>query len=587
MGKTWPPSFIHYLITCLLIAISFELHAQGTWIALRDTAPGLNNGVMLLLTDGSVITTITDDPNAVWDDSCGPAWNKLIPDSTGSYVNGKWEPMASMHNSRIYFSTWVLPNGKVYAAGGEFGTGGGAAELYDPLTDTWSPIPGLPGYSLADANSQMLPDGRILQNSVYSELQGYGLKNYFYNPDSNSFSVAPQCFYPDDEASWLKLPDNSIIYEVTDATASQRYIPALNRWIPDADLPTSLYDSFGSETGAAVMLPDGRALFLGSNGNTAFYTPTGDTTMGTWTAGPIIPNNLGAPDAAASMLPNGQVLCAFAPVPNGSNMDSIFHPIMFFYLFDYTTDSFTQIPAPGGGWSINQPSCSSIMLNLADGNILFGVEGSNQYYVYTPAGPPVPAGKPTVDTVTETDCQYMITGTLFNGISQGSAYGDDWQMATNYPMVRLIANGHTYYTRTTNWSRTGISTGSLPDTAFFTVPTGTPYGTYSLLLSANGISCDTFTFQYTNCLTGIEPTAMANQLQITPNPSTGHFSIHFPGNQSEYPVEIYNTLGQKIEHLSLTSSQNIINLSNQPTGMYFVYIKTDGAILSGKLMIAR
>ena len=585
-----------YLLV-IMSALSLTGAAQGTWAALRDTAPGLNNGVMLLLTNGNIITTITDDPLAVWDDSCGPAWNKLIPDSTGSYLNGHWAPMASMQNSRIYFSSWVLPNGKVYVAGGEFGTGGSMAELYDPVADTWSPIPGLPtGYRIEDANSQMLPDGRILQNSAYSEFQGLWLNNYIYDAASNSFSEGPQCFYTDDEATWVKLPDNSILYEVTGTTQSQRFIPALNRWIADADLPVNLYDNFGGETGAGIVLPDGRALFLGSNGNTAIYTPTGDTTLGSWTAGPVIPNHMGTPDAAAAMLPNGKVLCAVAPVPTGPQLDSLFQPYMYFYLYDYTTDSFTQIPAPGGGWVINQPSCSGIMLNLPDGTVLFGVEGSNQYYIYTPDGAPLASGKPTIDAIVEKEmlefeangCPYMITGTLFNGISQGSAYGDDWQMATNYPVIRLIANGQTWFAPTYNWNRTGIQTGNLPDTAYFIVPANIQGGPhFELVLSANGISSDTFNFMADpGCGEGIAPLSKT-ALEISPNPSTGAFVVQLPVNVSNTSAEVYNTLGQKVWQQTLSTSQNTLNLSTQATGVYFVQIQTETGVVSGKVMVVR
>ena len=564
------------------------LCAQGTWTALRDTAPGLNNGVMLLLTNGNIITTITDDPLAVWDDSCGPAWNKLVPDSTGSYVNGTWQPMAPMHNSRIYFSTWVLQNGKVYAAGGEFGTGGDKAELYDPAADTWSPIPGLPaGFSLSDANSQMLPDGRILQNSVYSSLQGFGLRNFFYDPGTNSFTIAPTSLYPDDEAVWLKLPDNSILYETTGSTSSERYIPELNRWQLDANLPYSLFDNYGTETGAAVMLPDGRALFLGSNGKTAFYTPSGDTTNGQWSTGPPIPNGLGTPDAPATVLPDGKVLCVFAQIPNGSNMDSVFHPLMYFYLFDYTNNTFTQIPGPNGQWTINQPSCSAVLLNLPDGTVLLGVEGSSQYYVYTPAGTPLALAKPAIDTIIEQQCEYMVTGTLFNGITQGTAYGDDWQMATNYPVIRLVANGHTYFAPTTFWNRTGIATGALPDTTYFTVPANVPFGNYSLLLSANGVSCDTFNFQYTNCLTTGSEIINRDLLKIAPNPTTGQCIVEMPAESNNYVAEVYNVPGEKVGQFILNNTQNTIDLSSLPGGMYFVHLHTQKGSFEARVVVVK
>ena len=134
----------------------------------------------------------------------------LPPIVPGSYANGKWSAMASMHHNRIYFSTQMLQNGKVYSAGGEWGSGGNSAELYDPLADTWTLIPGIDsGNNLADANSQILPDGSVLQNIVGSEL-GYGFKNIIYKPGTNSFNAAPPCLGSDEEATWLKLPDYSI-----------------------------------------------------------------------------------------------------------------------------------------------------------------------------------------------------------------------------------------------------------------------------------------------------------------------------------------------------------------------------------------
>src|SRR5204862_3171162 len=106
------------------------------------------------------------------------------------------------------------------------------------------------------------------------------------------------------EASWVKLPDDSILTVGRNSTTAERYIPSLNRWIRDANVPVALYGN-GSEIGAAVLLMDGRAFFLGGNGNTAFYTPSGTTNNGTWVAGPDIPNTLGCPDAPLAVLVNG------------------------------------------------------------------------------------------------------------------------------------------------------------------------------------------------------------------------------------------------------------------------------------------
>ena len=66
----------------ILLMPAGRTHAQGFWTALHDTAPNLNNGVMVLLTDGSIITITVDDPNAAWDDASSAVWNRLTPDST-------------------------------------------------------------------------------------------------------------------------------------------------------------------------------------------------------------------------------------------------------------------------------------------------------------------------------------------------------------------------------------------------------------------------------------------------------------------------------------------------------------------------
>jgi uncharacterized repeat protein (TIGR03803 family) len=77
------------------------------------------------------------------------------------------------------------------------------------------------------------------------------------------------------------------------------------------------------------------------------------------------------------------------------------------------------------------------------------------------------------------------------------------------------------------------------------------------------------------------------QLQISPNPSTGQFMIQLPGNQDNYPTEVYNMLGQKIEQLTLGNTQSTLNLSNQAAGMYFVYVQTENGTATGKVVLTK
>jgi hypothetical protein len=176
----------------------------------------------------------------------------------------------------------------------------------------------------------------------------------------------------------------------------------------------------------------------------------------------------------------------------------------YFYEYDYTvgtTGAFTQIHAPGGGFTKNSFTYPDRMLDLPDGTVLF-TDGSGQLYVYKPDLSPLAAGKPTINSITPNgDGSYHLTGTKLNGISQGAAYGDDAQMDSNYPLVRLTDGGGTnYYARTYNWSSTSVQTGSAQVSTEFTLPPAIANvdqldGAYSLVVVANGAASDSVTFR--------------------------------------------------------------------------------------------
>lgn len=472
-------------ITCP--AGSQSIIDEGVWSPVTAIAPHANHGVMLLLSDGTVMCHSSSGGA----DGNGTLWDRLTPDVNGSYINGTWSTTAPMIDTRLFFSSQVLKDGRVYVAGGEYGTGLQKAETYNPLTNTWTAAPS-PGVNISDANSEILEDGRVLQALVTGTLRPTSI----YNPVTNTNSTGPTCVGIHNESVWIKLPDNSILFVDRLSTNSERYIPATNTWIADATVPVNLYDPFGSETGAAVLLPDGRAFFIGSQGATAFYTPSGTTSPGTWAAGPTVPNANGAPDAPMAMMANGKVLCAVSPAPTSSG--TLFIPPTYFYEFDYITNTFTQIHAPGGVMSLNIACYQTNFLDLPDGSVMYAQNqssNSSQYYIYTPTGSQTVSGKPTITGITQTSCtSFQISGTQFNGISQGASYGDDWQMSTNYPVIRLTNGSNVYYCRTFNWNSTGVKRGNQPDDCQFTLPAGLPVGTYSLVVTANGIASDPVSF---------------------------------------------------------------------------------------------
>ncbi len=569
---------IAIIFSAVLILCCKQISAQGTWAAVTNMAPDQNGGVMLLLTDGTVITKTFSGGS----DGYGNLWNKLTPDMNGSYKNGTWTTIAPMYDTRLYFASQVLKDGRVFVAGAEYGTGKSLAEVYNPITDSWIMTPIQPQY-FGDSNSELLPDGKVLVGILQKPpLKGNSDSTLIYNPKTNSWAIGPKSIGSHDEAAWVKLPDSSILFVDDTAYTSERFIPSLNQWVNDATVPVQMYDPYGAgETGAAFLLPDGRAFFLGAMAKTAYYTPSGNASQGTWVAGPTIPNSRGATDAAAAMLVNGKILCAVSPIPTSSV--TIYNSPTYFYEFNYLTNSFTQVGAPGGGTSVNEPCFNTNMLDLPDGTVLYADQGANQYYIYTPTGSPLASGKPTIGNITQTLCDtFRITGTLFNGISEGAAYGDDWQMATNYPIVRLTSGANVYYARSFDWNSTGVMRGSLPDTAFFSVSAAVPAGTYSLVVIANGISSNPSQFIYSPCNNAVEEATYLNKnILVYPNPSNNKITIQ---SSTELGVIIiYNSLGEKVYQSTIHPSAcgispqgekiTTIDISKLPSGVYTINVQ--------------
>ncbi len=493
----------------------------GSWTALTHFPAFGCNGGMILLSDGTVLAKSYGGTALTGDQGNGTIYTRLTPDASGSYVNGTWSTISPMQYDRLYYSSQVLKDGRLYVAGGEYGGGLTHGEVYDPLTNTWTLTPD-PGINISDANSEILEDGRVLQALVGGDF----LHTVIYNPATNTYSPGPSTLDYADESAWLKLPDNSILYiDVTvngDDHSTERYIPATNSWIADATVPVSVYDPYGFEAGGAFLLPDGRGFFLGSTGHTAYYTPSGTTANGAWTAGPDIPNAQGTPDAAAAMMVNGKILCAVSPIPTSGDH---FPTPTSFYEFDYLTNSFTQVGAPGGGTTNNNSSYISNMLDLPDGTVLFANQGDAQYYIYTPNGAAVAAGKPAITGVLQTSSTtYNLTGTGFNGISEGACYGDDWQSETNFPVVRLTLGSNVYYCRTTNWNSTGVMRGNKPDSVTMTLPAGLPDGTYSMVVTANGIASNPVSIT-----TGCEIPNGLFATNLTTNSATLNWNAAFGG----------------------------------------------------------
>jgi hypothetical protein len=467
--------------------------AGGTWTALASQ-PGDSIGICMLLSDGTVLA-----------EGSGANWYQLTPASSGHYFNGTWSALNSSSWGHQDGSTAVLTNGNVYVGGGENSIGNGGidkVEIYNPVTGLWS-VAVNPTYfgNISDGNAMLLPNGQVL-----IEPQNSSGLTFLFNPGNNTF--AQTIGAPLDgieESTWVKLPNDNVLAidsgnSSAGATTAEMYSPSSGTWqnaVTGGTVPNIWPNMTGtgdvSEMGPAFLLPNGNAIFFGGNGVTAVYN------NGTWSQSASLPvSGLGMKDAPGAMMANGKVLLAVSPMGDNSSQDDAngTGPTSF-YEYDYTANSgaggYALAPSPGSG--IVNRAQQLKFLDLPDGTVLLSTGGS-QLFIYQPDGSPLPSGKPTISVITQNpDGSYHLIGTGLNGISEGACYGDDEQMASDYPLVRVTdGNGNVYYERTYNWSRTSVMTGNASMTTEFANSAGLPPGNYSLVVVANGISSDPYSF---------------------------------------------------------------------------------------------
>ena len=131
------------------------------------------------------------------------------------------------------------------------------------------------------------------------------------------------------------------------------------------------------------------------------------------------------------------------------------------------------------------------MMVLPTGQVLFS-DRIGDIEVYNPTGSPQPGWLPTITTVPTAlaaGSSYALTGKQLNGLTQASAYGDDYQDATNYPLVRITntASGTVTYARTTGMTKMTVAPG-VSSSVSFALPAGTPACPSTLVVVANGLA---------------------------------------------------------------------------------------------------
>ncbi|MEI8281366.1 MAG: kelch repeat-containing protein, partial [Armatimonadota bacterium] len=416
-------------------------------------------------------------------------WYKLTPTSSGSYQQGTWTSIAPMQADYgpLYYASSVLSDGRVVVIGGEYNLDQGGVwtakgAIYNPVSDKWNFLPPPTGWSnIGDAQCNVMPDGTFLLANLFdTRMASLNPKTLVWTEHPGTGKLDRQ-----DEEGWVLLPDGSILtLDAINAPHAERYIPSLDKWISAGDTPQSLADASSQELGPMLLMPDGKVFAFGATGHNAIYTPgTNASDPGTWTAAPDFPNiggQLDIADGPAVLLPNGKLLAYASP--------GVFNSPSHFYEWDGTALlEVSNVPN-----SSNNPSFVGNFLVLPNGQVMF-TDFSRDVEFYTPGGAPKDSWRPTISsvpTVLNLGKTAVVKGTQLNGLSAGSAYGDDSTNNTNYPLVRVTykTSHHVTFFRTHDHSTMAVATGSKQVSTNFDIPINAETGKATLEVVVNGIS---------------------------------------------------------------------------------------------------
>lgn len=114
-------------------------------------------------------------------------------------------------------------------------------------------------------------------------------------------------------------------------------------------------------------------------------------------------------------------------------------------------------------------------------------------------------------------------------------------------------------------------------------------GNYTITCIVTDTVCSTVDTAYFNVqmTIGIDENALANAVEIYPNPGNGLFNLNFAADAEEATVTILDLVGNVIAiyplHNVSSDVSNQLDLSHEPSGLYFIKIEVDGATAVKKI----
>jgi N-acetylneuraminic acid mutarotase len=246
----------------------------GTWSVTGSMNQGRQQDSAVLLRDGTVLVTGGNIARTPCADVCV---NTIAESEIYNPSTGQWTTVGAMTIPRSFFTTTLLPNGKVLAVGGRIHTGPdyfdfkaiAFADLYDPTTQKWS-ASGTMSISRTDHSATLLSTGKVLvAGGTTVDFNGVTVASAeLYDPVSGTWTGTGSLLQGRERFTATLLRSGKVLvaggdsYDGVNAnvlTECELYDPGLGTWAATASMGTP---RFGAK---AALLRNGRVLEVGGD----------------------------------------------------------------------------------------------------------------------------------------------------------------------------------------------------------------------------------------------------------------------------------------------------------------------------------
>jgi hypothetical protein len=461
----------------------------------------LDGGVaqLYLLTNGKVLAAISEPENKI-------SWSILTPDINGNYAAGSWTKIPSPspdYNPKVMNGA-ILHSGRVLIFAGEhnwnskgvYESNTNQSFIYDVSANTWTAVPPPSNgqgewLKIGATPFTELADGRVMVGALGDRSPNCYNKSMLFDETDMSWTLTGNnkigCHL---EAGFTLLSNDKVLTVNTDwgTKSTELFDPATGKWSLIGDTALALAHS---EIGPALTLPTGKVLAEGTTGANALYDPKNNS----WSSVPSFPLlkngiQLGTPDNFSVILPSGNVLTTTGTFICSTGNCAPMGPSRYFE-YDWKSNNWIPVIDDLISPSTTSPGNGIMMLPLPTGQVM--VAKGSQVAFYSGRGNPDTSWLPIVDSISSSTLKpnstYRVSGKQLSGLTQGSQFGDEFENATNYALVRIVNNAsrHVFYATTSNFSNTSIA--PMVSSIFnFTIGSEFENGPSRMYVIANGIA---------------------------------------------------------------------------------------------------